>query len=297
MITRQKRREIIKPYLYILPSIAIILFVYFSPIMRAFNDSFYRISSGKKTFVGIGNYAYLLIKDNIFWIALFNNLKLLMGIPILVFGSLIIAALLYQQIIGWKLFRIILLIPYILSITVVGIVFDYILRLDGVLNITLEALYLNALSQNWLGNPRIAMFSIMGVVIWKEMGFGIILFLARMLSIDTTIFEAARIDGASWFRILFRITIPELKSVIFFFVIINIINMLSWMFNYVFVMTRGGPMNRTFVLEYYIYRLAIRFRQFGMASALSVILFIIAFVFVFLQFIIRSKAMKEEVVY
>jgi len=180
---------------------------------------------------------------------------------------------------------------------VVGIVFDYILRLDGVLNITLEALYLNALSQNWLGNPRIAMYSIMGVVIWKEMGFGIILFLARMLSIDTTIFEAARIDGASWFRILFRITIPELKSVIFFFVIINIINMLSWMFNYVFVMTRGGPMNRTFVLEYYIYRLAIRFRQFGMASALSVILFIIAFVFVFLQFIIRSKAMKEEVVY
>ena len=297
MITRQKRREIIQPYLYILPSIAIILFVYFSPIMRAFNDSFYRISSGKRIFVGIGNYAYLLIKDNIFWIALFNNLKLLMGIPILVFGSLIIAALLYQQIIGWKLFRIILLIPYILSITVVGIVFDYILRLDGVLNITLEALYLNALSQNWLGNPRIAMFSIMGVVIWKEMGFGIILFLARMLSIDTTIFEAARIDGASWFRILFRITIPELKSVIFFFVIINIINMLSWMFNYVFVMTRGGPMNRTFVLEYYIYRLAIRFRQFGMASALSVILFIIAFVFVFLQFIIRSKAMKEEVVY
>jgi len=297
MITKQKRREIIQPYLYILPTIAIILFVYFSPIMRALNDSFYRISSSKRIFVGIGNYAYLLIKDNIFWIALFNNFKLLMGIPILVFGSLIIAALLYQQIIGWKLFRIILLIPYILSITVVGIVFDYILRLDGVLNITLEALYLNALAQNWLGNPRIAMFAIMGVVTWKEMGFGIILFLARMLSIDTTIFEAARIDGAGWFRIFFRITIPELKNVIFFYVIINIINMLSWMFNYVFVMTRGGPMNSTYVLEYYIYRLAIRFRQFGMASALSVILFIIAFVFVFLQFIIRSKAMKEEVVY
>jgi ABC-type sugar transport system permease subunit len=297
VITKQKRREKIQPYLYILPSVAVILFVYFSPMMRAVNDIFYRISSGKRTFVGIGNYAYLLIKDNIFWIALLNNLKLLMGIPVLVFGSLIIAALLYQQIIGWKLFRIMLLIPYILSITVVGIVFDYILRLDGVLNITLEALYLNALSQNWLGNPRIAMYSIMGVVIWKEMGFGIILFLARMLSIDSTIFEAARIDGASWFRIFFRITIPELKNVIFFYVIINIINMLSWMFNYVFVMTRGGPMNSTYVLEYYIYRLAIRFRQFGMASALSVILFLIAFMFVFLQFIVRSKAMKEEVVY
>ena len=290
-------KEKIQPYFLIVPSLAVVFFVYINPIIRVFYNSFYRISGGKRTFLGLSNYVYLLFKDNIFWNALLNNLKLLLGIPILVFGSLIIAALLYQQITGWKLFRIILLIPYILSITVVGIVFDYILRFDGILNLILNAVYLKALTQNWLGDSRIAMYSILGVVIWKELGFGIILFLARMLSIDSTIFEAARIDGASWLKIFFRLTIPELKNVIFFYVIINIINMLSWMFNYIFVMTRGGPMNSTYVLEYYIYRLAIRFRQFGLASSLSVILFLIAFVFVIFQFIIRSKALKEEEIY
>ncbi|MHA2290467.1 MAG: carbohydrate ABC transporter permease [Promethearchaeota archaeon] len=281
MILHNKTKKQIEPYFFIIPSIIIVVFVYLYPIVKVFQNSFYRISGGKKVFLGLGNYSYAIFEDSLFLSALLNNLKLLLGVPILIFISLVIASFLYQQIIGWKLFRIILLIPYILSITVVGIVFDYILRLDGVLNYILSVIHLNILANSWLGNPKIAMYSILGVVIWKEMGFGIILFLARMLSIDATIFEAAKIDGASWVKIFF----------------INVRNMLSWMFNYVFVMTRGGPMNSTYVLEYYIYRLAIRFRQFGLASSLSVILFLLAVVFVILQFYIRSKALKEEELY
>jgi ABC-type sugar transport system permease subunit len=183
------------------------------------------------------------------------------------------------------------LVPYILSITVVGMIFDYMLRIDGLINMSLRSLHLDFLALDWLGNPALALFSILGVVVWKELGFGVILFLARMLSIDTSLYDAAMVDGAGWFRTLWNITIPELANVIAFFVVINVINMLSWMFNYIFVMTRGGPVHSTYIMEFYVYNFGIRFRQMGIASTAAVILLLIAFVFVVFQHIVRTRVL------
>jgi ABC-type sugar transport system permease subunit len=257
-------------------------------------NSFYRLAGGKQVLLGFQNYRYLLLNDNIFQTALLNNMRLLIGIPLMSMLALVIASLLYQQIRGWKLFRIVKLIPYILSITVIGMIFDYILRINGLMNSILRSLNLGFFAWDWLGNPDIAIYSILGVVIWKELGFGVILFLARMLSIDPSLFEAAKVDGASWFRTLVSVTIPQLSNVIAFYVIINVINMLAWMFNYIFVMTRGGPVQSTYVLEFYIYRLGIRYRQMGLASAAAVILLLIALLFVVLQHFIRRKVLVLE---
>ena len=221
----------------------------------------------------------------------------MLSIPILVVISLIISSLLFHQIRGWVFFRVVILVPYILSITVVGIIFNYMLRLDGVINYVLNGLHLSRLAKDWIGNPKIAIYSIMLVVIWKEIGFGVILFLARMLSIDESIYEAAKIDGSTGFKTLFYITIPQLKNVISFYIVISVINMFSWMFNYIYIMTKGGPANSTLVLEYYIYNYTFQLRQFGLASTITVLLFLIALIFVILQFIIRSKALKEEEIY
>lgn len=127
----------------------------------------------------------------------------------------------------------------------------------------------------------------MSVIIWRELGFGTILFLARLMSVPEELFEAARLDGANWLQVHWHITIPQLRRVIEFYVIIEVINMMSGVFNYVYVMTSGGPGFSSQVLELYIWNNAFAFRQDGLASAAAVVLLGVTLVFIFLQFYAR----------
>jgi ABC-type sugar transport system permease subunit len=277
------------PYLLILPAILLVILVYFYPIYRVITDSFFTINGLQRTFVGLTNYRFILLEDTVFRTAVTNNLKLMISIPILVVMALTIAFLIYKQLKGWQFFRFVAVIPYILSITATAITFDYILRQNGLLNSILQAIGLGSLSRAWLGDASVALYAIMGVVTWKEFGFGVILFLARMLSVDSQTIEASIVDGASSFQTFYYVILPEMKNVILFYVVINMINMLSWMFNYIFVLTRGGPMQSTYVLEYYIYQTGIRYRQFGLSSALAVITLGIAIVLVMGQAVLRRR--------
>lgn len=285
----------IEPYLFILPGFLIVLVVYIFPIYKAINDSLFYISGQDRIFIGLENYRFLLFEDSIFRTSLLNNLKLLLGIPIMVCLALSLAFLLYSQFKGWTVFRVVLILPYILSITAIGITFDYILRENGLLNLILETIGLASITRNWLGDASTALWAVLGVVIWKELGFGVILFLARMMSVDKQTIEAAIVDGASSIQIFFLVILPEMTNVIFFYSVINMINMLSWMFNYIFVMTRGGPVKSTYVLEYYIYQTGIRYRQYGISSSLAVITFLIAIIFVVSQGVVRKMFQREEV--
>lgn len=282
------------PYILILPAIVFVLIVYVYPIFKVFRDSLFSIDGIRRTFVGLKNFRFLLFEDSLFLTSITNNLKLLLGIPVLVCMALLLAYLLYSRIKGWKIFRVVFIIPYILSITAVGIAFDFILRENGLFNQILSSIGLQRLTKNWLGDAAIAIYSILGVVIWKELGFGIVLFLARMLSIDKQIVEASIIDGASSWQIFLYIILPQMTNVILFYVVINMINMLSWMFNYIFVMTRGGPIKSTYVLEYYIYQTGIRYRQYGVSSALAVITFMLAIAMVVGQSIVRKKIVRQR---
>lgn len=280
------------PYMFILPAFIMVGLVFLFPIVSVIADSMYSISGNTKTFVGLKNYV-TLFNNEIFKTALINNFKFLLCVPLLVAGGVCMALILFIQFPGWKVYRTVMLFPYIFSIAVTGIIFDVILRENGLLNIILNQLGLSALTRNWLGDKDTALYAIMFVIIWKEFGYGVMLVLARLLSVDESLIEAARLDGASYFTIARKILIPEAKSVISFFFVLCMINMLSWLFNYVYVLTKGGPINSTYVIDFYIYQLGAKFMNYGAASALAVILLVITLVFVAIQ-AVGCRAISED---
>lgn len=281
------------PFLFMGPSLVMISIVFLYPIISVLIDSFFQISGQKRTFVGVQNFKALLGND-LFWTSLTNNLKFFICVPVLILLGILFAVLLYNQIPGWRVYRVLMLVPYIFSIAVTGIIFDCILRENGLFNIILEKIGLGQFAQAWLGQPSTALYAIMAVIIWKEMGFGTMLILARLMSVDESLIEAARLDGANVFTITRRILIPEIKPVISFYFVLCMINMLSWLFNYVYVMTKGGPMNSTYVMDFYIYQLGVKFTNYGMASTLAVILLGITFLLVGVQAGIQHYVFPEE---
>jgi ABC-type sugar transport system permease subunit len=114
--------------------------------------------------------------------------------------------------------------------------------------------------------------TIMFVIVWKELGFGVVLCLARLMSVSEEYFESARVDGARWWRILWHVTIPQLAPALAFYAVVELTNMLSWVFAYIYVMTLGGPQNSTVVTEYYIFQQVFTNNIIGVGSAAGVVL-------------------------
>lgn len=283
-MTQARRLRSLSPYVYIAPAFMCIILVYFYPLARNLYDSFFEISGPIRRPVGLANYLFLLKEDPVFWQAVGNNVRLLLAIPVLVMLAILVAVLLYEQIKGWRLYRFAVFVPYVLSITVVGIVFSYVFRLNGIFNTVLTQVGAGNLVFDWLGDSRLAIYTVIFVIIWREMGFGIILFLARLLSVSRTLYEAAKVEGASWLQMHWHVSIPQLRSVLEFFIIYQIINLFSWVFNYVYVMTGGGPGRATYVTELYIFDMSIKYGVTGMASAISMLLFLAISVLIAIMF-------------
>ncbi len=284
----------LEPYLFLAPALAALVLVFGYPIARLTVLSFQRPTSGQMAFVGLTNYRSIL-RDDVFLMAVKNNLTLLLCVPVMVIVALVLAVFLFEQIRGWKFYRTTLFLPYLLPISVVGLIFSYIFQLSGVLNEFLISLGLERFALDWLGSTRLALPTLMFVIIWKEVGFGIVLFLARLMSVEEELFDAAKIDGANWWQLQWNITVPQLASVIEFFSVVSVITMLSWVFNYVYVMTGGGPGNATMVTELYIYLSGFRYNQMNIASAVSVLLLLITGVFIFLELRLRERSTVMEV--
>jgi len=283
----------IEPYLFIAPAVAVFLLVFAYPVLRLSILSFQRPSGGKMAFVGIANYRAIL-NDSVFLQAARNNLALLICVPIMVVIALVLAIFLFERIRGWQLYRTTLFLPYLLPIAVVGLIFSYIFQLSGVLNELLASVGLQALALDWLGSTHLALPTLMFVIVWKEVGFGIVLFLARLMSVEEELFDAAKIDGANWWQLQWYVTVPQLGAVIEFFSIVSVITMLSWVFGYVYVMTGGGPGNSTMVTELYIYLTAFRYNQMNIASAVAVLLLLVTGIFIFLELRLREGSSVVE---
>jgi raffinose/stachyose/melibiose transport system permease protein len=288
------RTSRLTPLLYLAPMLALLLFVFAYPIAAIFDFSTRRIRGATGPFIGLENYRSVLA-DPLFGESVAHNALLLLAVPILVVGALLIAAVLHDRPPGWRLHRTILFIPFILAIPIVGTVFSNILQLNGALNVTLRAVGLDAVALDWIGNPALTLASVTGVIIWREIGFGIILFSARMAALNEEIEEAARLDGAGWWKRLRYVTIPQLKPVIEFYALISVITMLSAVFAYVYVMTRGGPGTATQIIELYIFNYAFRGSLPGVAAAVAVMLFILTIILVVPLFRIRAQTRLEEI--
>lgn len=262
------------PWLYSLPMLVFVGGVFTYPILSLLKYSVEHVGRSvylPSRFVGLANFGYVL-SDDLFHGAILNNLKLFLCVPVLLALSVVLAQMLHDRPRGWKVYRSLLFLPYILSIPVVGVVFGYLFQYQGQINSALRASGLDVLAADWLGSPSFAMPTIMFVIVWKELGFGIILCLARLSSGGDECFEAARVDGANWFQILRHVTVPLLVPTLAFYAIVEMINMLSWVFSYVYVMTRGGPQNSTVVTEFYIYQQVFQNSQIGVGAAASLLL-------------------------
>lgn len=282
-----------EPWLYLTPALAALLLVFGYPVLQLVVMSLQRVSGGVTSW-GFTNYL-TLFKDDVFLKAVRNNLTMLLCVPVMVVIALLLAILLFERIRGWRVYQTTLFLPYLLPITVVGLIFSYIFQLSGVLNEFLKAIGLEELMLDWLGSSKWALPTVMFVVVWKEVGLGVVLFLARLMSVEEELFDAAKIDGANWWRLQWYITVPQLSTVIEFFTVISIITMLSWVFNYVYVMTSGGPNNATMVTELYVYLAGFRYRQMNLAAATSVLLLVVTGIFIFVQFRLREHSGVEAV--
>jgi ABC-type sugar transport system permease subunit len=262
------------PWAYAAPMLVFVAAIFAYPIVTLVKYSLQNVGASQyvpTTYAGLANFRYIF-GDSLFVTAIENNLTLFLCVPIMVVLSVILAALLFDRPRGWKIYRTLLFLPYILSIPVVGVVFSYLFTYNGSANETLRGVGLGFMAKDWLGSTTWALPTIMFVIVWKELGFGVIICLARLMSVNEEYFEAARVDGARWWRRLRHITLPQLVPAIAFYAIVELINMLSWVFAYIYVMTLGGPQNSTVVTEYYIYEQVFQNNVIGIGAAAGVVL-------------------------
>ena len=281
------------PYLYVAPMCALLALVFGYSLVRVVDFSGRLIRGSSGVWTGFLNYE-LVLEDPTFRKAVQNSALLLLAVPILTALSVLVSVLLFDRARGWRIYRSAVFLPYILAIPVVGIVFSYILQFNGVLNEILRGLGLEALALDWLGDESLALGSVLFVIVWREVGFGIILFLARLMTMDESQLEAAQIDGAGWFQRFRHIILPQLRGTIEFYAVVATITMLAGVFAYVFTLTSGGPGNATQIVEFYIYNQGVRNSLPGLASAVAVLLLLMTLVLIAVLFKVRARATEEE---
>ena len=279
------------PYVYITPAVLLLGFVFAYPVAQVVNFSFRLIRGNSGPWVGWNNYK-LVFDDPTFIAAAKHSALLLLAVPVLLAISILVSVLLYERARGWRIYRSVLFFPFILAVPIVGIVASYLFTLNGVVNSALGVVGIDG--PDWLGDSDIALWTIMLVIIWREVGFGIVLFLARLLSLPEEQLEAARIDGAGWWQRLRYVILPELRGTIEFYCVVAAITMVAWVFGYVYTMTQGGPGDATQVVEYYIYNQGLRNSLPGMASAVAVLLMGATMIFVAALFWIRRRSREAE---
>jgi len=279
-------------YGFILPAACAIGLAFGYPLTRVIRFSFQSGSVGDLTDVGFQNYAWLW-EDPVFVHAVLNNLKLLISVPIMTALALVIALILNGQVHGWRQYRAIVFLPYILPATAIGLVFSFLLEQSGVLNSLLRSAHLGFLAMDWLGSAANVVPTIGGVIVWQQLGFGVVVFAAALLAVPQELIEAARIDGASNWQIQRLILLPYIRRVIEFFMVLQAITVLSSIFAYVFVLTKGGPANASTIIEYYIFQNGFDNGAIGVASAAVVIL--LMFVSVLIVIYLRLRRPNAEV--
>ncbi|MBA2175920.1 sugar ABC transporter permease [Halobacillus locisalis] len=284
------------PMMFLLPGCIILGAFIFYPMIQAIWLSFtdYNMIQQNPDFIGVANYKELFA-DELFWKVLGQTLLyLIIVVPALVFLPIFLAILVNQQLKGITFFRSIYYLPVVTSMVVVGIAWKWMYADQGVLNFILQSLGIIDDPVHWLTSTSTSLFAIMAVTIWKGLGYYMVIYLAGLQAIPPNLYEAADIDGASKWRQIIHITIPLLMPSIMIVTIMSSISAMK-VFEEIYVMTQGGPLNSSMTLVYYIYNQAFDSLEMGYASAAGVILFIVTLMFSIVNIAFmnkREQAMK-----
>jgi multiple sugar transport system permease protein len=261
-------------YLFLAPSlIGLTVFVLY-PIVYSLFLSFVKWDGlTPMKFIGLTNYMDLWT-DETFRISLINNLYYtLVTVPITIALSILLALLMNFKVRGIKMFRVFYFFPNITAALAIGIIFAAMFTQYGPINTILRFFgYENP--PGWLASTTLALPAIMLVSIWKGIGYNAVILFAGLQGVPRHLYEAAELDGANKFKQFIYVTLPGLSPVIFFCTVMGVIGSFQ-VFDTVMAMTQGGPGRSTNVLVYHIYKTAFQNYNFGYASAMSYILFLI----------------------
>ena len=279
-------------YLFLIPGILYFTILVVIPFFANTVLSFTSWSGvGMPKFVGFANYAKAL-NDAVFWVSLRNNLLLIIAMTIIPTLIAIVLAVLIFDVVAKRFgqttanfFRAGFYLPQVITIVVSAYTWKWVFHPNwGAANWALKSFGLP--SVNWLGDPKIAMASIMLMMIWYQIGYPLVIFMSALQRIDPQLYESAAIDGASWWNFLRHITVPQIRAEIYVVVLTTMIDALK-IFGPVYAMTMGGPGNATSVAGYFSFKNFFERGQVGygasVATILSVLILIVTVAFITMQ--------------
>ncbi|KFU77745.1 carbohydrate ABC transporter membrane protein 1, CUT1 family [Amycolatopsis lurida] len=270
--------------LFLIPGALLLIAVILVPFAMNIGISFTQWSgAGDPKWTGLDNYRRLFA-DDVFWASFRHNVGLVVAMAIVpTVTGLVIAAALFDFVakrFGTRaagVLRACVYLPQVLPIAVAGIVWSWILAPEGAVNELLSAVGLGSLAQNWLGDPDLALWSVMGVMVWIQVGYPVVIFMAGMQRADPSLHEAAELDGASWWGRFWHVTVPQLRPEVFVVLLTCTIAALK-VFGPIYVLTRGGPGGSTNVPSYYSFQNFFEKTQVGYGAAIATVLTVLILV-------------------
>lgn len=291
LLSKNQLRDNVAGYLFVAPmllgSAVLILFPIIASFILSLTDWNFVTGLAGANFVGLDNFA-ALFSDSVFLKGLTNNFILLLVVPIGLFLSLILAVVINKGVYFKDTFKVIYFMPYISSTVAIALVFQVLFHpTQGPINQTLMALGIENVP-GWIASTDWALVSVMMIIIWTQIGFQVILYIAALQNIPPQLYEAAEVDGASMWYKFKNITVPLVTPTTFLLLIQGIVSTFK-VFDLIIVLTEGGPANSSTIPVLYMYQQAFEELKTGYASAISVILFLILVVITFLQWMGQKK--------
>jgi len=275
---------------FLLPAVLLIAAMSFYPMIKAFKLSFMTGIGNDMTWAGLYNYKRLF-QDTVFIQAIKNNfIYLIIQVPIMLLLALILASMLNDNKLRFKgLFRTAIFLPCATSLVSYATIFRSLFAVDGFVNTILIKLGFLDVGYNFLAHPNSARIIIIIALIWRWTGYNMIFYLAGLQNIEYSVYEAAKIDGASPIQSFFKITIPLLKPTILLTAIMSTAGTLQ-LFDESVNLTNGGPANATITMAHYIYNLSFKYvPNFGYAAAISFVILILIAILTFTQMKVGDK--------
>ena len=263
------------------PAVILVILFMFIPTVNVFRMSLFRMGgiTNKKEFVGMQNFKTLL-GDRNFLEAMQNSIVIIVMVTICtIFLAVLFAALLSRgNFKGQNIFRVIFYIPNILSIVVIAGIFGAIYDpSNGLLNTFLRAIHLDGLAHQWMGDPKIVLYSVIFALVWQAIGYYMVMYMASMAAIPEDLYEAASLDGSTEIQTFFKVTLPLIWTNIRTTLTFYIISTINLSFLFVQIMTNGGPNGKTEVFLNYMYKQAYGAGVYGYGMAIGVVVFIFSF--------------------
>ena len=285
------------PYQFILIPMAVYVAFFLIPVFKSFYLGFFDYDgfSPNKVFIGLDNYRKILFQDKLFFRAISNNTLWTIGSLLLPLSIGLILAVLFNTkgLVGRNFFRTVIFMPYVLSTIVIAMLWSEVYNpQSGLINKLIEFIIGKPSYIDFLGNKNTALFSVLLAATWSAVGFYMVIFYAGLQTIPTELYEVASIEGANSIQSFWYITIPMLREILTVMIVITIIGSFK-VFDLIYTMTHGGPLNATEVTATRMIAEAFTYHHFGYAAAYSCLMFIIIAILSFIYLWLNRRRVEE----